>query len=181
MVLRYAILGFLSLAPMTGYDLKKHFDASVRHFWSADQSQIYRALAGLVKEGLVEVEVVGQSTRPDRREHRLTASGKAELDLWLRSPMDPQPTREPFLLKLFFAGRLSNAEIAALLQARIAAASELVTALSEIESTLPDQPQTVERLVARATLDNGLRHARTELEWLADLLASLRVTNRATS
>ncbi len=178
MFLRYAILGFLSLQTMTGYDLKKHFDGSVRHFWSADQAQIYRALAGLVEDGLVDVEVIEQTARPDRREHRLTSAGRGELDRWLRAPLDPQPTREPFLLKVFFAGRLPAADIVALLEARIAAAEELVAILSQIASAMPDeQPPTVERLLPRATLDNGLRHARTELEWLADLLDSLRSTS----
>jgi PadR family transcriptional regulator AphA len=33
MSLEYAILGFLNYHPYTGYDLKKVFDKSVRHFW----------------------------------------------------------------------------------------------------------------------------------------------------
>ena len=39
MSLEYAILGFLNYHPYTGYDLKKIFDTSIRHFWPADQSQ----------------------------------------------------------------------------------------------------------------------------------------------
>ena len=49
MSLEYAILGFLNYHPYTGYDLKKIFDTSVRHFWPADQSQIYRTLARLTE------------------------------------------------------------------------------------------------------------------------------------
>jgi PadR family transcriptional regulator, regulatory protein AphA len=45
MSLKYAILGFLSLAPLSGYDLKKSFDRSLGHLWPADQSQIYRTLS----------------------------------------------------------------------------------------------------------------------------------------
>ena len=55
MSLDFAILGFLSYSPFTGYDLKKFFDQSVRHFWTADQSQIYRILARLGDEGKVEM------------------------------------------------------------------------------------------------------------------------------
>jgi len=40
MSLQHAILGFLNYKSLTGYDLKKIFDTSVRHFWAADQSQI---------------------------------------------------------------------------------------------------------------------------------------------
>ena len=49
MSLEFAILGFLSYHPSTGYDLKKMFDVSIRHFWPADQSQIYRTLARLTE------------------------------------------------------------------------------------------------------------------------------------
>ena len=52
MSLEYAILGFLNYQPFSGYDLKKLFDTSVRHFWPADQSQIYRTLARLTEQGL---------------------------------------------------------------------------------------------------------------------------------
>ena len=55
MALARIILGLLALAPMTGYDLKRHFDSSVRHFWWADKAQIYRTLATLVAGGLAEV------------------------------------------------------------------------------------------------------------------------------
>ena len=44
MSLDHAILGFLNYRRYSGYDLKKIFDKSVRHFWPADQSQIYLTL-----------------------------------------------------------------------------------------------------------------------------------------
>ena len=60
MSLEYAILGFLNYRPLSGYDLKKVFDNSVRHFWPADQSQIYRTLARLAEQGYVEQEIVSR-------------------------------------------------------------------------------------------------------------------------
>ena len=56
MSLEHAILGFLQYKPMSGYDLKKIFDTSVRHFWPADQSQIYRTLTRLADKGWAEQE-----------------------------------------------------------------------------------------------------------------------------
>ena len=56
MSLEHAMLGFLCYTPLTGYDLKKAFDVSVRHFWPADQSQIYRTLARMAERGWVEME-----------------------------------------------------------------------------------------------------------------------------
>ncbi|MEU8268175.1 PadR family transcriptional regulator [Sphaerisporangium sp. NPDC049002] len=173
MSLRHTILGFLSLKPLTGYDLKKYFDASVRHFWSADQAQIYRALAQLSEDGLVQVRVIEQDGRPDRKEHHITDAGRIELDGWLRAPVERHAPREPFLARVFFAGRLPAAETAAIVDARIAAAEEQLGVLCAIaaQSTavLDDVPPAADRLLAAATLENGIRHVAAELDWLRDL------------
>ncbi|MGI5242420.1 PadR family transcriptional regulator [Dactylosporangium sp. CA-139066] len=176
MSLRHAILGFLALRPLTGYDLKKYFDASVQHFWSADQAQIYRTLNQLHRDGLAEVVAVAQDGRPDRKEHHITAAGRGELDAWLAAPDEPPPVHEPFLLKLFFAGRLPAAGRAALLDARIAAAAERLEVLRAIagQSVAALQgPDAADRVMAAATLENGIRHVAAELDWLRDLRADL--------
>lgn len=182
MALRYALLGFLSLRPLSGYDLKRLFDTSVQHFWTADQAQIYRTLAHLAEEGLVEVRVIEQDKRPDRKEHRLTGAGLTELDAWLRSPLESVPVREPFLLRLFFAGRLPQAEVSALLSARKAEAEELLGVLEgllaevsvRLSGRTPDQSQRLQV----ATLDHGIRHVRTELEWLESLGAQIKALRK---
>jgi PadR family transcriptional regulator AphA len=177
MSLRYAVLGFLSVRPLAGYDLKKYFDASVRHFWTADQAQIYRTLSQLADEGLVKVHVIAQDGRPDRKEHHITPAGRAALDEWLRSPLEPQPTREPFLLKVFFAGRLPPTDTNAMIDARIGAATRQLAVLREIAATAvaasTHGPHGIEQLLATATLENGIRHVLTELEWLGDLRRDL--------
>ncbi|MGE5576976.1 MAG: PadR family transcriptional regulator, partial [Syntrophothermus sp.] len=63
MSLPYAILGFLSYRPMTGYDLGNFFKQSVAHFWHAELSQIYRELGKLEEKGLVKSEIQPQESR----------------------------------------------------------------------------------------------------------------------
>ncbi len=193
MSLRYAVLGFLSLRPLTGYDLKKYFDASVRQFWTADQAQIYRALSQLVDDGLAEVEIVEQDGRPNRKEHHITQAGLTELDQWLRAPLAPQPVREPFLVKVFFAGRLSTTDSAGMIDARIVAALNQLGILRAIAAdaatVLTSEPPGPVRLLTTATLENGIRHVVTELDWLRDLrqdladipAGALRMRDRLTS
>ena len=88
MSLDYAILGFLNYQPCSGYDLKKLFDTSVRHFWQADQSQIYRTLARLLEQGLAEQEIIEQDDRPDRKVYHITGPGRQALRNWLVGPPD---------------------------------------------------------------------------------------------
>ena len=58
MPLSHAILGFLEFRPMTGYDLKKYFDQSIAHFWSATKSHIYQALEKLEQRGFVVSQII---------------------------------------------------------------------------------------------------------------------------
>ena len=74
--LEYAILGFLNYKPLSGYDLKKVFDTTVQHFWSADQSQIYRTLSRLTEQGWIQQEVIEQNDRPDRKVYHITDAGR---------------------------------------------------------------------------------------------------------
>ena len=84
MSLEHAIQGFLTCRPLSGYDLKKFFDETVRHFWSAPQSQIYRTLARMAETGWVEMERIKQEDRPDRKVYHVTGEGRDELRRWLR-------------------------------------------------------------------------------------------------
>ncbi|GAB2635068.1 PadR family transcriptional regulator [Kribbella swartbergensis] len=173
MILQRIILGLLSIAPMSGYDLKRHFDSTINYFWSADKAQIYRTLATLVTDGLVEVEKVPGEAGPDRQVHRLTAAGRATLHEWLTSDLDRQPERDAFLARVFFAGDLDPSETSALLERRRHAARTTLATLEAIRANSPEPTDRAGRL-RLATLDNGLRHTRTELEWLESLEETLR-------
>jgi len=87
MSLEYAILGFLNYGESSGYDLKKMFDTSIRHFWSADQSQIYRTLSKLVKKQWVTMHLVEQVDKPNRKVYTITEAGKEGLYQWLKTPL----------------------------------------------------------------------------------------------
>jgi len=102
-MLKYAILGFLSYRPFTGYDLKQHLDHSTQFFWQAKQSQIYRTLKQLEGDKLVTSEIFAQEERPDKRIYTITDSGRQDLHHWLHAPMkDISPYRDSLLLKIFF-------------------------------------------------------------------------------
>lgn len=101
---RYALLGMLSLAPMSGYDLKKMISWSIGHFWNESYPQIYPALKQLTQEGLTTDAVEKQEGRPDRHVYSLTDKGWDELRQWLTEPFEYQVERNELLLKLMFGG-----------------------------------------------------------------------------
>ncbi len=99
---RYAILGMLSICPMSGYDIKKRVEQSISNFWSESYGQIYPILKRLVDEDLVTKTVERQSGKPDRHVYELTDEGREELHRWLCEGYVPKVERNEFLLKLFF-------------------------------------------------------------------------------
>lgn len=175
MSLPHAILGFLNVLPMTGYDLKTQaFDRSVAHFWPAVLPQIYRELEALEMRGWVSHTVQVQLGRPNRKVYSITPAGRDELEHWLRTHQPPPAHREAFLIQLFFAAGLPNSVIRSLLQAQRAAHAERLAALQEIvippaEDALAHRRHTLTGM----TLDLGLRLEQTYLAWLDTCLATL--------
>jgi DNA-binding PadR family transcriptional regulator len=179
MPLAHAILGFLDYQPMSGYDLKKLFDASVAHFWSATQSHIYKALETLEKDGLVEAKVIPQEGKPNRKEYHITEAGRAELRRWLVTPLPLDPVRESWLIQIFFSHFSSNEEIAALFESRIEQIRErLYTLKNAAQAAIDENAKQVgiERLrqLWQITLDYGMDYYEFELAWHEKTLQTVR-------
>ncbi len=106
--LRYIILGLVWTHPMTGYDIKQAFDRALASYWNAGNSQIYTTLKQLSQAGLVESEIIVQTTRPNRKVYRLTPAGQIELERWLEEDVPERFNKDDFLTKLFFCGETSD-------------------------------------------------------------------------
>jgi DNA-binding PadR family transcriptional regulator len=178
MSLEFAILGFLNYHPYTGYDLKKIFDTSIRHFWPADQSQIYRTLARLTENGWVEMEKIPQDDRPDRKVYTITDAGRAELLRWLAGPTPMGDPRSAALIQVFFAGQLSDEE---LLEKFEGFASIMRTILSQYEQVPgqigPFQEEITsprEHFFWLLTLENGIVSMRANLAWAESVIERIK-------
>ena len=178
MSLEHAILGFLQYRPMTGYDLKKIFDTSVRHFWQADQAQIYRTLARLSEQGLAEMNVVEQTDRPDRKEYSITPKGREELARWLKQSLPFEESRSAPLIQVFFAGQMSDDEVIAMFE-RVA--QQIRAGLQAYENIPTRIEQFAEFTRSKRefyfwmlTLEIGLHNARSSLALLENMIARLR-------
>lgn len=143
MSLKHAILGFLSFVPLSGYDLKKAFDRSVRHFWPANQSQIYRTLAELSDDDLVEKEVIEREERLDMKIYSITPAGRAELQRWLSTPLPEQDDREPFLIQVYFSGVLDDAQVLDLMRHKLHETEERLAVYEAVHRASLETPSRV--------------------------------------
>jgi DNA-binding PadR family transcriptional regulator len=100
-----ALLGLLTIEPMSGYDLGRMVRASIGHIWSESYGQIYPNLKRLAARGLVDFKTEKHNGRPDRRIYSITKTGREQLASWLSVPPQPEIPRNEMLLKLFFGAQ----------------------------------------------------------------------------
>lgn len=179
MPLEHAILAFIEYQPMSGYDLKKFFDVSVAHFWSATQSHIYKSLEGLEKKGWAEARVIQQDGKPNRKEYQITDEGRAELRRWMVTPLPMEPVREASLIQIFFSHFSSNEEIAALLETRMQEIREHLYILrTSAQAAINENAQRISieraRQLWQITLDFGIDYYEFELAWYEKTLETVR-------
>lgn len=127
MSLKFALLGILSIRPMSGYDIKKFFDQSVGLIWNATHSQIYVQLDQLKDEELVEKRSIIQEGRPNKNLYRATEKGFRELRRWLGEPINAPDYKDEFMLRFFFSDFLDRE----ILKGHLHKAQELMTSRRE--------------------------------------------------
>lgn len=132
-------LGLLSFGEATGYDLKKHFEASFDHFFSTGFGSIYPALAALAAEGLADCTAVPQDGRPDRKIYRITAAGEAALRHTLATCEPGHKLRSELLALLYFSNLVPPERVKSLLDDRLA---QMQQSLARMRHTgCPGEPE----------------------------------------
>jgi PadR family transcriptional regulator AphA len=172
---QYALLGLLSLCPMSGYDLKQLSEWSVGHFWREGYGQIYPSLKRLAAAGLVRRKTEVNAGRPDRHVYTLTAAGRTKLEKWLHVAAEPDVPRNELLLKVFFGGLVPAKVSAQQVQEQMAECGreleDLKATRARIERETGGHPQKPFWLM---TLSYGEHMARARMEWCEETLEKLK-------
>lgn len=173
MSLDHVLLGALR-EPASGYELKQRFDTVFRHFWPAEQSQIYRTLQRLESAGWVAGRQAASARGPRRRVYSTTARGLAQLRRWLAQGPIVGDDRHAFVAQVLFLHELDDA--AAARDFLAALHSEFAARLAELEAVearwRTDDPRCPDGLAgadfyAHLTLTLGLAKYRAIAEWAA--------------
>jgi DNA-binding PadR family transcriptional regulator len=175
MSLKYAILSILDIQPMTGYDLKHvAFDATVQHFWPADQAQIYRTLSRLADDSWATIEIEEQDSRPDRKVYSITEAGRTALLEWLASDQPPPTFRDPFLVQLFFGLNLPNEVLVRLVDRQLEAHRGKLATFRQIPIP-PKEERPEDRWLSlqHMTLDFGRAFEESYIKWLEKCQAQI--------
>lgn len=175
----YAVLGMLSIAPMSGYDIRKESEQSIGYFWSESFGQIYPALRDLKAEGLIRRRLGKSNGNRERQVYEITERGREALAAWRAEPPRETPYRNELLLKLFFgrADAVANEPgwIETVLEKQQADLREFERIRAEIEKEQHDHPSSRFWLIA---LSYGEHHARAILKWGRETQKALRALER---
>jgi len=170
MNLKTVMLGFLEDGDRTGYELKHLMGRSVGFFFGASYGSIYPALRGLEREGLVRVNEVVQSGRPNKKVYGITPEGRRRFREALTEPPAPDSYRSEFLMHLFFGHLHEPGRLLELVRER---REERLAAIETLEGVREEfrEEATPHQLM---TLRSGLANARAEVAFLDEIEPEIR-------
>lgn len=162
-----SLLGFLHEGPMSGWDLLQTAQERIGGFWTLTPSQVYRELARLADDGLVEA---GEPGPRARRVCTLTDDGREAFRNWVEAEPAPEQIRFPLLLTMAFGRHLPPDRRAAILASHRSTHEARLADHEEAQRDLPAEADAF----ATATLDFGIRYERAVLDWFAHLPPEVR-------
>jgi len=177
-MLKHGILGLLNYHPMTGYEIMLVFRDSLRFFWSAQTSQIYRELQTLEARGWADRTPVAQQSRPDKNIYTITPAGRDELLRWLSEGEPELNVRSRILMKVFFLGERSREENIRYFEGLKEYCGIFLQSLDAAQENI----QTYQALIDdpgrsvywEMTVDFGRRDMRMYMEWAQSCIDRLR-------
>ncbi len=168
-MLKHGILGLLNYGAMTGYDIMLTFKNSLRFFWSAQTSQIYRELQTLKNKGWVKDENISQNGKPDKKLFSITASGKEELNRWLLEDDTGFETKSPILMKTFFRGERSIEENVEFFKRIQAECQEFISGMQASPPNITKYQKMVKNpenaIYWKMTIEYGIMYIKMVNEW----------------
>jgi DNA-binding PadR family transcriptional regulator len=135
------LLGLLTIAPMSGYDLGQAIRTSVGFFWNESYGQIYPNLKMLAAEGLVTAKRERQKGKPDRHIYAITKKGRERLAAWLAVEPQAEIPRNELLLKLFFGAQVPAEILIGYVEAMVEKARVLVQKFTQAADAVSAQEQ----------------------------------------
>ena len=112
----HALLALLSEGPKYGLQLREEFEARTGEVWPLNVGQVYTTLQRLERDGFVQSDDNGEDG--PQKGFRITASGAAELAVWLRTPPDlTSPPRDELVMKVLVAVRVPGTDVHEVIQA----------------------------------------------------------------
>lgn len=160
-----SLLGFLHDEPMSGWDLVARAQQRIGEFWSLTQSQVYRELARMAEDGLVEA---GEPGTRARKVYAITDEGRRAFADWVGRPPGDEIIRFPLLLILAFGRHVPKERLASYLARHRIMHADRLAAYQAERAAMPPQHEEIDPY-AVATLEFGISYEEAVLRWFDNL------------
>jgi DNA-binding PadR family transcriptional regulator len=167
------LLGLLERRPSYGYDLKRAYDTHFARGKPLSFGQVYTTLSRLARDGKAVAGPPEQGDGPDRKRYAITEAGKAEVDAWLATPLEPEPHLQSELFARVTLALMLDRPADSYLDAQRLGHLNRMRELTQIKRA--------GSLVDVMLADYGLFHLEADLRWIeltAARLNELRETVR---
>jgi DNA-binding PadR family transcriptional regulator len=164
------LLALLEPEPAYGYTLKQQYDKWFAHKRPLAYGQVYATLTRLERKGWAVPAQVEAGQGPDRRLYEITADGVTAIDLWVRTPQQPD---------LFATSSLYSRLTVALLSGRDA--REVLAGQRQTHLARMRELQNARREAAGADLlavTYEITHLDADLRWIEESGARLATVGR---
>jgi DNA-binding PadR family transcriptional regulator len=168
------LLGLLTIAPMSGYDLGQAIRTSVGFFWNESYGQIYPNLKNLAADGLVTAKTERQKGKPDRHIYTITKKGRERLAAWLAVEPQPEILRNELLLKLFFGAQVPAEILIGYVEEMVEKHRALVQKITETGNAVSAQQQYPDTPYWMMAARFGHLELKAHLRWAEETLEELR-------
>lgn len=160
-----SLLGFLHDGSMSGWDLVSRVEERIGEFWSLTQSQVYRELARMAEDGLVEA---GEPGTRSKKIYEITDHGREVFAQWVNQVPGTDTIRMPLLLTLAFGRHVPPDRLASFLTRHQIAHADRLAAYEKQRAEMPPGYEEIDPY-AVATLEFGIIYERATQQWFEQL------------
>lgn len=172
---QFAILGCLTVRPMSAYEIKQFIARSVSFFWTEGEAQLYPTLKNLSEKKWVNYHEEAASKAGKKKIYKITEQGESALLKWLNETTERSVYRNELLLKIFFGSNQSTDRNITLIESSRSECETNLTLLLSIKNTLRDKNITEKSLLFfEITLDYGIDLLKAEINWAKKAIKRLK-------
>ncbi len=178
---QFAILGMLTLEPMSGYDFHKAAEQCLGFFWQESYGQIYPTLKKMSDVGYLSQSREKTEGKPDKHVYSITKKGEEAFSKWLDQQTRIEPKRNELLLKLFFGGKKDHDEQIRELESIKETHEKLLAELKNIEDWhLKNYDHHALTPYWLVTIRFGIHRVSAMINWCGESIEALRKAQKET-
>lgn len=127
------VLGILSEKPSSDYEIKQKFSTIFSNFYNASFGSVYPILHNLEKQGKVTSKLLPQEGKSNKKVYYITNKGVEAFMEFLQSFVEQEKINWDFMVRLYYAKRLSTIEQKVLITEEIRRREQEVNTLNQLK------------------------------------------------